>query len=98
VTDETVPGPAPEPVPQHAPPPIAPVDVDGVGAITYGTVAWAVGVVLCLVFRSRLAESGREWWLWVCVTGALLGVAGLVFVRRRAAVYRAATRAGASQS
>lgn len=72
---------------EHAP--IEPVDVDGVGAITYGTIAWAVGVVVCLVLRQQLADAGRGWWLWVCVAGALLGVAGIWFVRRRAAVYRA---------
>ena len=69
--------------------PIAPVDVDGVGAITYGTIAWTLCIVLCLVFRTQLAEADRGWWLWVCVTGALLGLAGMVFVRRRAAIYRA---------
>jgi hypothetical protein len=74
---------------EAAEPRIAPLDVDGVGAITYGTIAWVVGVVLCLLMREQLAESGRGWWLWVCVTGAVLGVAGIVFVRRRAAVYRA---------
>lgn len=71
-----------------AEPQIAPLDVDGVGAITYGTVAWAVAVVLCLVFRTQLSDAGRGWWLWVCVTGVVLGLAGMVFVRRRAAVYQ----------
>lgn len=75
-------------------PRIAPLDVDGVGAITYGTIAWAIGIVLCLLLRDQLAGSGRGWWLWVCVTGAVLGLAGIVFVRRRAAVYR--ERASAS--
>jgi hypothetical protein len=75
--------------PEAAEPRIEPLDVDGVGAITYGTIAWVVGVVLCLLMREQLAEAGRGWWLWVCVTGAVLGVAGIVFVRRRAAVYRA---------
>ena len=79
----------PSPPTTAAEPQIAPLDVDGVGAITYGTIAWAIAVVLCLVFRSALVDSGRGWWLWVCVTGAVLGLAGIVFVRRRAAAYRA---------
>jgi hypothetical protein len=74
---------------EAAEPRIEPLDVDGVGAITYGTIAWTVGVVLCLLLREQRAESGRGWWLWVCVTGAVLGVAGIVFVRRRATAYRA---------
>ena len=67
---------------------IAPVDVDGVGAVLYGTLAWTVALVLCLLLRDRLAADGRSWWTWVCLAAALLGLAGLWFVRRRAAVYR----------
>ena len=66
---------------------IAPVDVDGVGAVLYGTIAWTVALVLCLLLRDRLAADGRSWWTWVCLAAALLGLAGLWFVRRRAAVY-----------
>jgi hypothetical protein len=71
---------------------LKPVDVDGVGAILSGTIAWALAWVLCLLLRDRLAADGRSWWAWVCLAGALLGLAGLLFVRRRAAVYRAAAR------
>jgi LPXTG-motif cell wall-anchored protein len=67
-------------------------DVDGVGAVTAGTIAWAVALVLCLAFRTPLADAGRTWWTWVCLAGLLLGLAGLVFVRRRRAAYRAAGR------
>ena len=94
---------APEPVPElraaadgsasvTATPEIKPLDVDGVGAILYGTVAWTVGLVICLLLRDSLASDGRAWFTWVCLAGALLGLAGLWFVRRRAAVYRAAAR------
>lgn len=69
---------------------LKPLDVDGVGAITYGTIAWTVGLVLCLLLRDQLAADGRSWFTWVCLAGALLGLAGVWFVRRRAAVYRAA--------
>jgi hypothetical protein len=94
---------APEPVPElstaaadsstvTATAEIKPVDVDGVGAILYGTIAWTVALVICLLLRDRLAADGRAWFTWVCLAGALLGLAGLWFVRRRAAVYRAAAR------
>ena len=62
---------------------LRPVDVDGVGAILYGTVAWTVALVVCLVLRDRLAADGHAWWTWVCLAGALLGLPGLWFVRRR---------------
>jgi len=71
---------------------LKPLDVDGVGAVLYGTLAWTVALGLCLLLRDRLATDGRSWFTWVCLAGALLGLAGLWFVRRRAAVYRAAAR------
>lgn len=69
---------------------LRPLDVDGVGAVAFGTLAWTVALVLCLVLRTPLADAGRGWWLWVCVAGAVLGVAGLWFVRRRRDAYAAA--------
>jgi MYXO-CTERM domain-containing protein len=68
---------------------LQPVDVDGVGAVLYGTVAWAVALVACLLLRDRLAAEGLTWWTWVCLAGALLGLAGLWFVRRRRDAYAA---------
>ncbi len=70
-------------------PDLKPVDVDGVGAVLYGTVAWAVALVACLLLRDRLAAEGLAWWTWVCVAGTLLGLLGLWFVRRRRDAYAA---------
>jgi hypothetical protein len=69
---------------------IATLDVDGVAAVGVGTVLWAVALVLCLVLRGPLTDAGRGWWTWVCLTGALLGAAGYVYVRRRRDAYAAA--------
>jgi LPXTG-motif cell wall-anchored protein len=71
---------------------LQPVDVDGVGAVLYGTIAWTVALVVALLLRDRLAADGNAWWIWVCLAGALLGLAGLWFVRRRRDAY--ATKAG----
>lgn len=70
-------------------PVLRPVDVDGVGAVLYGTVAWTVALVVCLLLRDRLAADGHTWWTWVCLAGALLGLLGLWFVRRRRDAYSA---------
>lgn len=72
-------------------PEIEVLDVDGVGAVLYGTVAWVIALVLTLVFRGPLADAGNGWWTWVCLAGALLGVLGLWYVRRRRDAYRRAT-------
>ena len=72
---------------------ISALDVDGVGAVAVGTVIWTIALVLCLVLRGPLTDAGRGWWTWVCLTGALLGVAGYVFVRRRRDAYAAAQTA-----
>jgi len=66
---------------------LAPLDVDGVGAVAVGTILWTVALVLCLVLRGPLTDAGRGWWTWVCLTGALLGAAGYTFVRRRRTAY-----------
>ena len=68
-----------------------PLDVDGVSAVIFGIVAWAVAlVVLLLFFRHSLSAHGATWWLWVCVAGIGLGLVALPYVLRRRAVYRRA--------
>lgn len=84
------PDPSPAPSSEATVADIQPVDVDGVGAVLYGTIAWTVALVACLLLRDRLAADGRSWWTWVCLAAALLGLAGLWFVRRRRDAYRAA--------
>lgn len=81
--------PAPDAAPEQAPE-VAPLDVDGVGAVAVGTALWTVALVACLIFRTPLTEAGNAWWTWVCLAGALLGLAGLWFVRRRRDAYRRA--------
>jgi hypothetical protein len=69
--------------------PLEPLDVDGVGAIMAGTIAWGVALVACLLLRDRLAADGHGWWVGACLAGFLLGLPGLWFVRRRRAAYAA---------
>ena len=68
---------------------ITPVDVDGVAAITIGTVAWLVALMVSLLLRDRLEHSGDSWWIGVCLAGFLLGLPGLVFLRGRRARHAA---------
>ena len=74
---------------------VKPLDVDGVTAVVSGTIAFAVGFVVLLFFRSTLQQNGDTWWLWVCATGAALGLLGTAFAVRRRAAYRAAAQLAA---
>ncbi len=63
---------------------------DAVVPVTVGTVLWAVVLVGLLPFRTRLEAAGKDWWIWVCLTGLVLGVLGSLWVRRRRDAYRRA--------
>ena len=70
---------------------VEPLDADGVGAVTAGTVAWVVAfVVLFAFFRQDLQDHGTQWWLTVCAVGAALGVPGRWYAVRRREAYRRA--------
>lgn len=69
-----------------------PLDVDGVSAVMTGTVLFAIGFVVLSLFHGPLAEHDATWWIWMCATGAALGVVGSIYTRRRRAVYQAAGR------
>jgi len=70
---------------------ISPLDVDGVGAVMVGTALFAIALVVTWVLRPQLKEAGNDWWVWVCLSGTVLGLIGLPYVMRRRAAYRLAT-------
>ena len=66
----------------------APARADARKAVLAGTVSWLVALVVTLVFRAQLEAAGLGWLVWAAVTGAVLGLVGLVVVqviRRRIA-------------
>jgi Protein of unknown function (DUF2530) len=75
-----------EPPEANEPLVVEPLDVDGVGAITFGTTVWAVAFLVVAVTGHRGVP------LEVCGVGLLLGLAGIAYVLRRRAVYRRAPR------
>ena len=65
-----------------------PLRTDDVTAVTVGTIAWAVLLVVLLVLHNRLEDQGRESWVWVAAAGLFLGLVGIRTVRRRRAALR----------
>ena len=64
---------------------VRPLDVTGVRTVSVGAILFLLAsLVLVLFFRDWMDETGREWWLWTCVTGFGLGIFGYDHCRRRA--------------
>ncbi|WP_435743419.1 DUF2530 domain-containing protein [Nocardioides sp. SYSU DS0663] len=62
---------------------VEPLDVDGVRTVEVGVALWLVGFLALLPFYGRLADEGRDWWLWTCLAGFGLGLFGVEYCRRR---------------
>jgi hypothetical protein len=72
------------------------VDVDGVAAATWGSAVWAVALIVTLVLRDRLAESGSQWWIAVCAVALVGGLLGRWYAMTRRTAYRQAAAAAAA--
>jgi Protein of unknown function (DUF2530) len=67
------------------------------------TAGWVIALIVLLAVRTDIPASDR-WWIWTCVTGAGLGIFGLLYVphlkrsRARTEERRARERASADSS
>lgn len=59
--------------------PVRALDPDGVAVVSAGTVAFAIGAVVCWFTRADLEALGKLWYLGVSLTGTALGLLGLTF-------------------
>lgn len=64
---------------------LAPLEINGITAVTVGTIIWTVATVIMVLMRNQLESSGRGNWIWICSCGVLLGLIGIRYTRRRAA-------------
>lgn len=64
---------------------LKPLEVNGITAVTFGTVVFLVGTLIMVIFRDQLSESGRENWIAICASGVVLGLLGQRYTRRRLA-------------
>jgi bacteriorhodopsin len=67
--------------------PVRALDPDGMAVVSAGTIAFAIGAVICWLARADLVAIGKLWYLGVSITGTLLGLLGLAF-----GLYRKARR------
>jgi hypothetical protein len=75
--DEVAEGAAPERVE------IQPMETNDVLIVAIGTALFAVAFVVLIALRTSLERSGHGRWPWIALSGALLGVVGLVYCVRR---------------
>lgn len=77
--------------------PVPAVDVDGLRVVAVGTLLFAVAAVLTGLRRDQLLAQGHGDWFAVCLSGAGLGLLGLLYCWNRVRQRRAGRRdAGAT--
>jgi hypothetical protein len=63
----------------------APLEVNGVTAVTLGTGLWSVATIVMVLMRDQLEATGRGNWIAIGVCGIILGLLGMRYTKRRAA-------------
>ena len=64
---------------------LAPLEVNGITAVTIGTGVWSVATLIMVLMRDQLEASGRGDWIAIGVCGIILGLLGMRYTKRRAA-------------
>ncbi len=62
---------------------LKPLEVNGITAVTFGTLIFLMATMAMVVFRDRLVESGHENWIAIGASGVVLGLLGQRYTRRR---------------
>ncbi len=57
--------------------PVRALDPDGAGILTLGTAGFVIAGIACWLNLPALAAAGQGWWLWVCLVGVVVGLAGM---------------------
>ena len=64
---------------------LAPLEVNGITAVTIGTGIWSVATLIMVLMRDQLEASGRGNWIAIGVCGIILGLLGMRYTKRRVA-------------
>jgi hypothetical protein len=63
---------------------LAPIGISGIKVVKLGTFLWAQVLVILILSNSWLEETGRTHWIWIAVSGVVLGLLGYRYSTRRA--------------
>ena len=64
---------------------LAPLEVNGITAVTIGTGIWSAATLIMVLMRDQLEASGRGDWIAIGVCGIFLGLLGMRYTKRRVA-------------
>ena len=64
---------------------LKPLEVNGITAVTLGTVVWSVATLIMVLMREQLEDAGRGNWIAIGVAGITLGLLGIRYTKRRVA-------------
>jgi len=64
---------------------LKPLEVNGITAVTLGTIIWSVATLIMVLIRHQLEAAGRGNWIAIGVAGITLGLLGMRYTKRRAA-------------
>ena len=64
---------------------LAPLEVNGITAVTLGTIIWSVATLIMVLMRDQLEAAGRGNWIAIGFAGITLGLLGIRYTMRRAA-------------
>ena len=62
---------------------LKPLEVNGITAVTFGTLVFIMATMLMVVFRDRLVAAGHENWIAIGACGVVLGLLGQRYTKRR---------------
>ena len=60
------------------------MEVDVFKIVLVGTILYAIAFLIMLPFHTSLRNDGHGRWVWIALSGAALGLMGLVITYRRA--------------
>ena len=64
-------------------PELKPLEVNGITAVTLGTIIWLIVLIVLLLARNWLDVNSRTHWIWISASGVALGLLGYRYTANR---------------